>query len=512
MRSVLGNLSWARTLGVYLAEGHLTLTETAATLLGRKVLRTACVPIDEGGPGKTLGQWLLANLKPRQRRRTAVCIGLAPEQTFFATRTFEDSSQEAPTAAALLAASGNGSLDETSAAADSVRSKLRRTTIYSIAACRRGLAEELSRVLKESGIENGRLEPAPCSVLEVADRSAKPPHAWKVLVRALVGENGGIAMLVVNGKPMLWRRFALAAGQEAVNIASAVRHVEVHAMANLGVRDVAGLFIQGKLEDPLIERLRQELSIEVAAAKGAGPDEATYSLAMALSACKKDQDRIDLFRSIRPPPTLGQVFPRRMAAGMVVAAAAMAAILWYNLSDLQEEHRGLNTQNASFKWAQGMRTEAISAERKNLSAEVDAVQKFLGTRVIWSNYLRDLPTRLPSNACLQSFVGQYELKNSAKKATQKPNQSLTICGMARFTDRGSAPKEIDAFLESLRGAEALKRTFPIVHLAEIKWRKDAAADIALFTIIAMPADKSGGKEEAEDKPAASGKDKSPAHG
>jgi len=28
----------------------------------------------------------------------------------------------------------------------------------------------------------------------------------------------------------------------------------------------------------------------------------------------------------------------------------------------------------------------------------------------------------------------------------------------------------------------------------------------------MPADKSGGKEEAEDKPAASGKDKSPAHG
>jgi len=85
-----------------------------------------------------------------------------------------------------------------------------------------------------------------------------------------------------------------------------------------------------------------------------------------------------------------------------------------------------------------------------------------------------------------------------------------MCGMVRFSDRGGAPKEIDAFLESLRGAELLKRTFPIVNLAEIKWRKDAAADIALFTIIATPVEKAPkSKDEEKTSPDA---EKAPAHG
>jgi hypothetical protein len=40
--------------------------------------------------------------------------------------------------------------------------------------------------------------------------------------------------------------------------------------------------------------------------------------------------------------------------------------------------------------------------------------------------------------------------------------------------------------------------FPVVNLAEIKWRKDPTADIAIFTIIATPAAKSAGSKE-EDK-------------
>jgi hypothetical protein len=49
-----------------------------------------------------------------------------------------------------------------------------------------------------------------------------------------------------------------------------------------------------------------------------------------------------------------------------------------------------------------------------------------------------------------------------------------------------------------------------VNLAEIKWRKDAAADIALFTIIATPVEKApGSKDEEKTSPNAQ---KAPAHG
>ncbi|MCE5325311.1 MAG: hypothetical protein LLG01_02740, partial [Planctomycetaceae bacterium] len=72
---------------------------------------------------------------------------------------------------------------------------------------------------------------------------------------------------------------------------------------------------------------------------------------------------------------------------------------------------------------------------------------------------------------------------------RKANQSLTLRGMARFADRGSAPREIDQFLDSLRGVAILKRDFPRLNLVEIKWRKDAASDIALFTILGLPKEK-----------------------
>jgi Tfp pilus assembly protein PilN len=184
---------------------------------------------------------------------------------------------------------------------------------------------------------------------------------------------------------------------------------------------------------------------------------------------------------------------------MVLVAAVVTLTLGHVLMALDGECESLRQQNAGYAWAQTLETDAIERERKSLAGEVSAVQGFLGTRVIWSNYLRDLPTRLPTNACLQSLTGSYEMKITGKNETQRVNRSLTICGMARFTDRGSAPKEIDAFLESLRKADLLKQAFPVVRLAEIKWRKDAGADTALFTVIASPAEKASKKEKGKEK-------------
>jgi Tfp pilus assembly protein PilN len=225
---------------------------------------------------------------------------------------------------------------------------------------------------------------------------------------------------------------------------------------------------------------------------------------MALSARRRDADHIDLLRSLRPPPSIAQVFPRQLATGMILAAAAVGLILWNTLAEIQDGHQRLMAQSASYKWAAALQTDAIKTERKGLSDEVSSIQQFVGTRAIWTNYLRDLPTRLPSNACLQSLTGTYEMKHAGKTAGRQTGRSLVISGMARFTDKGSAPKEIDAFLDSLRSADLLRKTFPNVNLAEIKWKKEPGADIALFTIIASPVEKaeSGGEEKA-----AAGKEK-----
>jgi Tfp pilus assembly protein PilN len=497
MGALPGCFCWGRALGVYLAQGCLTLTAIASTPGGTKVQTTDQVRVGEGGAGQALQQWLESHLTPRQRRHVPVCIGLAAEQTYFVTRALNEMEGNTPAVETLLAGAAGG--DPNSMVSDSVRSKSHHASICSVAACRRAIAEELSQALKAAGTQNARLEPAPYAVLAAADRRARPPRAWKVLVRVLLGEGGGLALLVLNDEPVLWRRFTLVVGQEPHSIASAVRYVEVHAMTGLGLGRVAGVMVQGKIGESLSARLREELAGEVVIAPGEEPNEATYSLALALVARKVESGGINLFRPIRPPMTLGQMFPRKLAAGMALAAAVVTLTLGYVLMALDGECGNLRQQNAGYAWAQTLQTDAIERERKSLASEVSAVQGFLGTRVIWSNYLRDLPTRLPSNACLQSLTGSYEMKSTGKNETQRVNRSLTICGMARFTDRGSAPKEIDAFLESLRKADLLKQAFPVVRLAEIKWRKDAGADTALFTVIASPAEKASKKEKGKEK-------------
>jgi hypothetical protein len=512
MPSVTSNLMWGRTLGVYLAEGRLTLTELASTPSGRKVLSLTRLPVGAGGPGRTLKEWLVGRLKRRQRRNLSVCIGLAAEQTFFTTRTVAHTSNESPTAASLLSAGGGASLDPATSAADFIKSKLRRTTVYRIAACRRSLAEEFQEALREAGVQAMRLEPAPSCVLDAADRSARPPRAWKTVLRVLLGEGGGVAILAAGGKPLLWRRFALTAGQEAMSIASAARNLEVHARGSLGVTDVAGLFVQGKIEAGVADTLKSLMSTEVQVAPGEPLDDATYSLAMALSARRREQEHLDLFRPIYPPPSLAKMFPHQLAAGMLLAAAIAGGVLWNALTEAQDEYASLLAKNGSFAWAVEMKTEAIKTERKGLSDEVASVQQFLGTRAVWSNYLRDLPTRMPANSCLQSIVGSYELKLSSKTATRQANKSLIITGMAPYPDGGSVPKEIDALLDSLRSADLLRKAFPNVNLAEVKQRRDAGLNIAVFTIVATPNEKGKGEAKEENDRAGGGKEKAPAQG
>jgi hypothetical protein len=45
----------------------------------------------------------------------------------------------------------------------------------------------------------------------------------------------------------------------------------------------------------------------------------------------------------------------------------------------------------------------------------------------------------------------------------------------------------------------LKRDFPKVQLAEIKWRREGESEIAMFTVVAMPKKKSAGGDDKDEK-------------
>ncbi len=479
-----------RAVGVYFAEGRLTITATALPPFGGRGVAATSVPVEDAGPGKTLAAWLESHLTPRQRRRVPVCIGLGAEQTFFTSRTVEAIPEQAPSSEALLSMVGASWINAADAVADGLPLKLGGASAYSIAACRRDLAEEFLQQLKQCGVNNSRVVPAPWAALTLGGCKGRP-RSWKVFVQVVLGKLGGLAVLVAHGQPVLWRRF-VSPGQDFADLISAVRHLQVHTKQHLAVREIAGIAVVGPMSEAQAEQLTLEIGLTVVARDNRQFDEAEYSRILAVCARKDGHDSLDLLRSLRPPPTLRQMFPQKLAIITAAAIGGMGLFLQNTLWSLQADYRSLKRQNASYRWASQLPTAKIEGERKYLKAEVSAVQDFLGARVIWSNYLRDLPTRLPRNACLTNISGAYEMQDTSKRRRRRrADRSLTLRGMAQFADRGSAPREIDAFLESLREVDLLKKDFPLVNLAEIKWRKEGARDVALFMVLAMPPERPG---------------------
>ena len=480
---------WGRAVGAYLGQDRIVLTEVASTLSGTVVVGQHTQQLNGSGHGEALKQWLETHMTPRQRRHTPVCLGIAAEQTFFATRCLgAENDKEPPSANALLEASGAFlAWERGETAADYVEAKVRGAHAYTVAAAKRGIAEEVLSALDAAGVRSGRLEPAPWSLLKAADRQANPPRRWKLAVRVLLDDADGLAMLVAEGRPVLWRRFAFSESNLVFSITSAVRALQIHARRHFDIRRFAGVFVQGRTREGLARQLEDETGMTVVAASGEGPTEGQCSLALALSA-KEDKGRtLDLMRSLRPPPSIREIFPWALVGLILFLTGCMAFLLWDQSTALGAERTSLKRQTASYAWAAPLGTGPIRNERKVLSAEVNAVRRFLSSRIIWSNYLRDLPTRVPENACLSKVWASCELADtSRKKQKRKPKKSMILCGVARFTDRRKAPKEIDAFLQSLRGMQRLKHDFPLVQLAEIKWRKQGDGETALFTILALP--------------------------
>jgi len=513
------------SLGIYVAGRQLTITQVSWSLRGLVPTAMESIQAEPGAVGAALADWLKAHFKPKHHNRLRVCIGLSAQQTYFTTRCVEDSVQEPVPAQAMLAGSSAGSVWE----ADQVAADTRLVRLgpgqnaCSVAACRKELAAEIYEALSGLDLRSYRLEPAPWSLLRAADRQSQAPRGWKAAVRVFVGPAQALAMLTCEDQAVLWRPFACGPAGRHLSITSAVRSLLAHARGSLGIREVSGIFLQGQIEPDLAERVQEQSGLETLAGKNrdsslfppGNPSNSDhqeegnrelslfslFSLALALSARRHDPEAMDLLASLRPPPSIREIFPRRLAVCILLLTALMGSLLWDRWSSLQRDGDVVRRQNLSRAWATQQSFGQIDQQRKALSAEVGAVHKFLSTRVLWSDYLRDLPTRLPPNACLSNIWGFCELRDGSAKDKRKLNKSLTLRCQSRFADRYSAPREIDSFLEGLGGVELLQRDFPLVKLADIKWRREMDSEIAQFTIIALPREKdlAPSKDAKEDK-------------
>jgi hypothetical protein len=102
----------------------------------------------------------------------------------------------------------------------------------------------------------------------------------------------------------------------------------------------------------------------------------------------------------------------------------------------------------------------LASDKKALEQKVEAVRTFVGSRILWTAYTRDIAARMPANTRLTMFTGKNALACGAK--TKAGGGSFQLQGMAPLLPDGSMPREIAACLGAIPNDPLWKRGFASV--------------------------------------------------
>jgi hypothetical protein len=491
MKALLSKFAKRTAVGLYVGDHEVVVSRVAATLLGPVVLSTSSESYEPDQLSNVLSRLLDFSSDRRTRSAIPVAVGIPSKRIFFSTRPIRTANDQATPQILLHEVFQSPNLNIDDMAVDLIRAQPEKRKVASIVSCRKKYLSGVLGSLEGLNVRLARVEPAPCSLLRVAAREWPTPRNARNVVRIFLGAEQGLAVAVASNLPLVWRTFDLPKGEEGVALRSIIRSLET-LVVFCGVEtpiDLVAFHGRPDLRDGMATAdLAEDLGVRIHWSDGPGLDNASIAYGLALSASKPDDEGFDLARTSKPQARLRDLFPWREAVlhllllgGMALFMANEGQRVEQDCSNLQEEIDRLDRLGT-------MPGGELAKEQKILEERVKAVRSFLSGRVAWTAYTNDVAVRLPAGAVLTSFNGVAEVASAQGKGGKSKN-SFILKATAPLAPSGAVPKEIDHFMGALRGHPLLKRDFPVVELADIRWSKPSEAGakpIASFTVICMP--------------------------
>ena len=500
MTSLLAKLSLTRAVGLYLDEKEICASQVASTLRGPVEIasvRVAYAPDDLPAALRPLLASLAAG-----RRRATVAVGMPASRFFFATRSLRGTDGDASPEVLLQRALRSPTISVDDLIVDMTRTELGKVPLTTMAACRRKPLTALLAALESCGVRPARVEPGPCALVRAAVLRRGAPWRTKAMLRVFLHARHGLAVIVAGQQPLSWWSFALPPGEERGAIQCAVRTLQTLAKCCGIETPLKTAIIHGRpdLDGPLGDAdFVAEIGGRVALCPAPELDGPAMAFGLALGCVKADLRALDLSRTLKPPVSIRQIFPwgeMLFQGGLVFCVGILLAVRAMGLGDAglaarieNQAHPCLATPRAD-----------LERQRKELQQKVDAIQRFLETRILWSNYTHDIPAQLPPSARINVMQGYAEMEAVGRReSVGKSKRSLLIQATAPLSSAGAVPHEVDALLDALRSLPLLKRDFPMVELADIRrYRLAGMAPTANFTVICTPgADKGAALPAAE---------------
>jgi hypothetical protein len=212
----------------------------------------------------------------------------------------------------------------------------------------------------------------------------------------------------------------------------------------------------------------------------------------------------DLARSLAPPPQLWDLVPRGEVAVLGAVIACMALWLWGSGTVAVNNAARVEEDNSKNVVLQRDDDAKLKDEKKTLSAEVQAVNTFLSTRIVWTEYLNQLSGRIPTGVQFVTFQGEFELTTGSERNEKKAKKQLLLNFSAMVPRDKPTPREVDELLANVKTAPAIVRDFPNIAMTQLRVTKNldsgkkvVLGDPASFMITCLP-------KGADKKPGAGG--------
>lgn len=511
MKALFARFTPSRAIGLSIGEQEVSVSLIAGTPFGAVELASRTESYAGDGLPEVVTQ-LLGPLIGQRKRRIPVAVGISALRVFYSTRPIKPNTTETSAQVLLheVLQSPNICIDDM--VVELIKSEPGKRKLASIASCRRKYLTGLLEILEGLGVQPFRVEPAPCALLRAGAEKRRVPRKSKTALQIFLGEREALVVVSAGGSCILWRSFNLPKGGETAALCLAIRSCRA-LIVHCGIDtspDVVVVYGRPDLREQLTgAEFGEKADAPVVWAEGPGLAGAGAAYGLALGCLTQQSDEaFDLSQSLKPSPTLWQIFPYGEAAVQLALVLCLALFLLARSSHVQQALVPVQTEITQRAWLTPKQQGDLQKEQQDLTHRVDAIRKFVGSRILWTTYTHDIAARLPAQAALVSFQGMNELEQMGKGAGSgvKPKKSFLLRATAPISKNGSTPKEVDQFLASLRGHPLLQRDFPVVELADLKWfqpNKGAPAD-ALFSIVCLPKSTKGPAAPAEGKEADKG--------
>lgn len=489
MSSLLTKIALQKAIGVCLDEHEITVSKVAFTPTGPVEIASASELYTSENLPETLEKLLVPLLG--KKHHAPVAVGLSSSRLFYGTRIVIGSSE--PTAEAMLhKALCSPTISVEDLTADMMTGTIQKTPVASLVACRKKYMAGIVSALDELGIRPVRAEPSPCALVRTAVSQKKYPRRAKISLCVFLGEEQGLAAIVSSGRPLAWKKFPLVAGSEGMAVVSAARTLQTQGK-NYGVDSLEYAVIHGRpdLHEGLNEsQLPTQLGVRVVWQEGPAYSGAAMAFGIAAGCLEGDAKAFDLSRQMKARPSILDIFPWWDFSYAALLVAWLGLTLFAHKVKLQEDYLAVRMQSSSHESLVSGDSKDLAKKTEYLEKKVEAVYKYLDSRMLWTDYTRDIADRLPKEAVLSTFTGEWIMVSGRKKSRREKKSLLFRAGVPQQDD-GSTPLAIDEYLKELRNDPLLKEKFGMIELTDIKrsLSRDRKTSVAAFTILCLPGKK-----------------------